>query len=67
MSLKSTVVNIVLSFEDDFTLEDIIRILREKSVLTDENKEEVMSVIDEVLNTTIVREVPFSDKFYVAY
>lgn len=55
----------ILNFDDPFTVRDIVLTLKEKNIMTDDNKNRVMKIVDEVLELAIVEHIPFSDKFYI--
>lgn len=65
MNIKVAVRDVILSFEEKFTLSDVLEVLRDKKILNDNNKAEVMKEIDSQFEGPWVCHVPFSDSYYI--
>lgn len=65
MTLFSQVRTAILSIEGEFTLEDIYKKLSSTGILTKENKNKVLEIMDELLESPLIKHIPFSDKYYI--
>ncbi len=63
--LNDKVLNFVLTFEDSFTVEQLFGVLREANIMDDENKEQVIDIVDNLMESSIIQHVPLSDKYFV--
>ncbi|MBR5227871.1 MAG: hypothetical protein IKV94_04445 [Clostridia bacterium] len=63
--LHEKVLNFILSFEDSFTIEKLFEVLRKENIMDDKNKEQIMDIVDNLLESPIVEHIPLSDKYYV--
>lgn len=63
-NLAEQVKNAVLSFDDSFTIKDIIDKLSEQGVYETASHEEVLSAIDYYINNGFIKPISFSDRFY---
>lgn len=65
MDVRQHVLDTILSFESFFTVEDIWEKLKEK-VDIQANKEEILDVLDDLFQTSCsIKQVPFTNKYYV--
>ena len=65
MDVRQHVLDTILSFEGFFTVEDIWEKLKEK-VDIQANKDEILEVLDDIFQTLCnIRQVPFTNKYYV--
>lgn len=63
--LHEKVLNLILSFEDSFTLEELFEVLRKENIMDDKNKEQIIDSVDIFLESPIIEHIPLSDKYYV--
>ncbi len=63
--LKWEVKKTVLHLDGQFTLKDIIFILKEKNIMTKENGDKVLNIISDILELPLIQRIPFSDKYFV--
>ncbi len=63
--LYKTILNLVLGFKEPFTLEELYKTLREKKILTDKNKKQVVNTIDTIFESPFIKSVPFTNKYHV--
>lgn len=61
--LHTEVANILLSFEEPFTLKEVYKLLREKKIMTDKNKGTIIKIIDDIFESCLIRTVPFTNKY----
>ena len=65
MDVRQHVLDKILSFEGFFTVEDIWEKLKEK-VDIQKNKGEILDALDDIFQTSCsIRQVPFTNKYYV--
>ena len=65
MKLEKEVKNTILSFNEPFSVVELIQALREKNIMTEENKGEIMRIVDETLESSLVQPITFSKKYYI--
>ena len=63
--LYTRILNLVVDFKEPFTLEELYKTLREKKILTDKNKKDIVDTIDKVFESPFIKSVPFTNKFLV--
>lgn len=63
--LHEKVINVILSFEDLFTLKKLFEVLRKESIMDDKNKEQIIGIVDDILESPLIEPVPFSNKYCV--
>lgn len=65
MDVRQHVLDTILSFEGFFTVEDIWKKL-EKEIDIEANKKEILDALDDIFQTLCnIRQVPFTNKYYV--
>lgn len=65
ITLVNQVRTTIFSMYGDFTIEDIIKKLYQAEILTEENKNEVLGIINELLESSLIKHIPFSNKYYI--
>ena len=65
MDYHTIVVNAVLSFKEPFTYEELIEKIKEKVEITDDNEAVITKKVEEILELSTVRNVPFTTKYYM--
>lgn len=63
MELRNQVVSTILLMEGLFTIEDIYQKLKEKGISLNNN---VLSLVEETFELPSIRNVPFSNKYYIS-
>ena len=63
--LHEKVLNFILTFEDSFTLEKLFEVLRKENIMDDKNKEQIIDIVDNLLESPLIEHIPLSDKYYV--
>ena len=65
ITLVNQVRTAIFSMYGDFTIEDIIKKLYQTEILTEENKNKVLEIINELLESSLIKHIPFSNKYYI--
>ena len=65
MNIKEEVKEEILSFNGPFTIGEIIQTLRDKEILNEDNKETVIRIIKEILESSLVFPITSTGKFYI--
>lgn len=63
--LHEKVLNLILNFEDSFTIEKLFEVLRKENIMDDKNKEQIIDIVDNLLESSLIEHIPLSDKYYV--
>jgi len=63
--LKEKVLNLILSLEDSFTIESLFESLRKENIMDDKNKEQIIDIVDNFLESNLIEHIPFSDQYFV--
>lgn len=62
MELRNQVVSTILFMEGFFTIDDVYQKLKEKGISLNTN---VLSLIEDIFELPSIRNVPFSNKYYI--
>lgn len=65
MKLEEQVIEVILSMDGEFTVQQLITKLAEENIYIDGCKDRVLDILDAYLETNLINHIPYTDKYYV--